>query len=106
MDGYKYSRKNDEKAKQLHRFAAAEIVADIDTRLAARPFLFGEEASLADFALFPFIRQFANVDIGWFEDQPYGQVHGWLLGLIESEIFVEIMQKYPPWKRGDPITVL
>ena len=92
-------------AKDYELKILPSLMIDIDVCLATRPFLLGDDPGLADFALLPFIRQFANVDVGWFEAQPYTQLQRWLEGLLDSEIFIEAMGKYPPWKRGDSITV-
>ena len=105
LDGYKYAGKNSERVKQIHRSAAEEVIADLDVCLANRSFLLGNEPSLPDFALMPFIRQFANVDLGWFEAQPYPQLQRWLRVLLGSEIFIRAMVKYRPWERGDSVTV-
>jgi glutathione S-transferase len=52
---------------------------------------------LADIAIFPFIRQFASVDAAWFETAPYPELRGWLKGLVESELFLSIMEKQPTY---------
>ncbi|PPD44206.1 MAG: glutathione S-transferase, partial [Methylotenera sp.] len=58
-------------------------------------FLMGEQVSLADIAIFPFIRQFSAVDADWFASTPYVRLKAWLSLLVESELFNSIMGKYP-----------
>lgn len=106
LDGYKYASPGGEATKLAHRDAAEQMLAELDTHLVGRPFLQGESRGLADVALLPFVRQFANVDISWFEALPYVQLKNWLRRLLDEALFAEIMGKFPPWQKGDPITVI
>ena len=105
LDGYKYAGKEQQEAKLDHRSAAEDHLAVINDRLGKRPFLLGDRPGLADIALMPFIRQLANVDIDWFKAQPYEQLQDWLHGLLGSTMFNEVMNKYPVWEKGEPVTV-
>ena len=60
-------------------------------------YLFGNDPSLADMAILPFVRQFANTDIEWFEKQNWPNVKKWLNTFISSEIFNRIQIKYDKW---------
>ena len=60
-------------------------------------YLFSDTTSLADIAIFPFVRQFAAVDSAWFEASPYPKLQVWLSGLIESELFISVMEKQPTY---------
>lgn len=106
LDRYKYpDRYEDADAGAMaHRSAAAQWLAGLDARLSKSAQLFGERASLADAAIMPFVRQFAQVDRAWFDAQPWPALHVWLKGWLESEGFRAIMEKYPPWdgKAGVP----
>ena len=108
LDRYKYpTRYTDEPdhGKIDHRGEGLAILSDLSFRLAERPQLMGERRTLVDIALFPFIRQFANVDRTWFDSQPIPQLHSWLEGHLTSDLFLSVMTKYTPWKAGDePIT--
>jgi len=44
----------------------------------------------------PFIRQFANVDIAWFNKRFVNLSH-WLEKLIETKLFISMMKKYTVW---------
>ena len=110
LDRYKYPTRypnesgGDEKAFRLHhREAGYEILRDLDARLAAQAQLCGDERTLADIALFPFIRQFANTDRAWFDAQPNPHLQRWLAGHLESDLFKNIMPKFVPWKAGDEV---
>lgn len=110
LDRYKYPTRypheadGDEEAFRLHhREAGYEILRDLDARLAAQAQLCGDERTLADIALFPFIRQFANTDRAWFDAQPIPHLQRWLEGHLESDLFKSIMPKFVPWKAGDEV---
>ena len=55
----------------------------------------------ADIAIFPFIRQFANVDLSWWNTRPYPNVAKWLQQLLGSDLFKAVMKKYPQWRDHD-----
>ena len=57
--------------------------------------------SLADIAIFPFVRQFAHVDKEWFEQSQYSKLIQWLSELLESELFRSIMEKYKSWNKQE-----
>ena len=102
LDRYKYASRYGDAARpavdHTHRALACDILQDFETRLAASPYLMGERASLADYATFPFIRQFANVEQEWWNTPVLPHVHNWLDGFIRSDIFTHIMTKHPVWK--------
>lgn len=64
--------------------------------------LFGDRPCLADFAIFPFVRQFANTDRAWFDAAPLPRLQVWLEGHITAPLFDGVMQKFPVWAAGDP----
>ena len=53
--------------------------------------------SLIDYAIFPFIRQFRNVDEKWFDTLNFNFLKKWLFQLIDSKNFLSIMKKYDKW---------
>ena len=54
-----------------------------------------------DYAILPFIRQFAFIDKPLFDAQPWPALQGWLARFLASDRFASIMQKYPQWKSGE-----
>jgi glutathione S-transferase len=60
-----------------------------------------EAPSLADFAILPFVRQFAFIDKNWFDAQAWPNLQAWLERFLASERFAQIMEKYPQWHEGD-----
>ena len=108
LDRYKYpvrypdENEGDEAAFSLHhRSEGLAILQQLDTRLAGREQLCGERPTLADIALFPFIRQFANTDRAWFDAQDIPHLQPWLECHLASDLFKAIMPKFAPWKAGD-----
>ena len=104
LDGYKYPEYHPAKTAAQHRDDAEGFLGRLERMLGDNGFLFGAHASLADFALVPFVRQFASVDRAWFDCAPYPDLRRWLDGLIGSRLFESIMQKYPQWRAGDAVT--
>ncbi len=104
LDRYKYPGRHGSDPIE-HRTAGLQHLESLEQRLAASAFLCGSTRTLADIALFPFIRQFAATDQAWFDAQPLPQVHGWLAGLIGSDLFASVMLRLPPWQPGDAPTV-
>jgi glutathione S-transferase len=100
LDRYKYAGRYEGAEATDHRAAACEFLAELEKRLGLAPYLFGAQASLADYAIMPFIRQFANVDKYWFEQTPYPRLQAWLKGLLSADIFTSVMNKYPQWQAG------
>lgn len=103
LDRYKYlSRHKDEGLTQeAARDAAMGFLYDLDQMLSDNPYLFGKRPLMADFASFPFIRQFAHVDRDWFYAQDFPHLIAWLNEFLESDAFAAIMSKYPKWQAGD-----
>lgn len=89
LDRYKYANRYPQYSMQHYRQQAEVFLQMLQQRLAVSSFLFGEQISLADVAIVPFIRQFASVDLDWFQH--------WLT----SPLFLSVMQKYPAWKPNE-----
>lgn len=101
LDRYKYSDRYPEYNQQFYREKAELFLIELENRLAKNNFLCAEKCSLADVAIFPFIRQFANVNSEWFYASDYSRLSHWLNNHIESILFKSIMNKYQPWKTDD-----
>ena len=98
LDRYKYADRYPEHPEQYYREKAEPFLIDLENRLSKHAFLCSEKCSLADIAIFPFIRQFANVDKHWFQSSEYKNLNQWLNKHIESTLFMSIMEKYPAWQ--------
>lgn len=104
LDHYKYANRHDGDPKKWRNTGAA-FLASLETNLAKNAYLLDDQPRLADFAIFPFIRQFANTDRAWFDAQPWPHLHSWLAKHLTSARFEAIMAKYPKWAAGDPPTL-
>lgn len=98
-------RRNDEEFKfHLDRYKYPNRYKDIDVleeRDAACKFIESLErdipnGNLSD-AIFPFVRQFANNDREWFDEQNWPNVHKWLAINLESKEFSLCMTKHNQW---------
>lgn len=97
LDRYKYSDRFPEHEVHYYREQCEEFLIQLEQRLINRQYLFSNNQCIADIAIFPFIRQFAAVDQGWFQQAPYPNLQKWLVSLLEHPLFESIMQKYPAW---------
>ncbi len=101
LDKYKYADRHPEFSQEQYRQKCLAFVAALETRLQNAPYLWGAHATLADYAILPFIRQFAMVDSKWFATQPHcPQVRTWLQRMLHDPLFGLAMAKYPVWQRG------
>ncbi|WP_153915389.1 glutathione S-transferase [Shewanella sp. TC10] len=97
LDKYKYADRHLEYSEEYYREKACKFIALLESKLAQSLHLFADSPSYADFAIFPFVRQFAHVNKSWFEKSPYPRVRLWLAKHIESNLFQAVMCKYPLW---------
>lgn len=106
LDRYKYgSRYIEENEKtgvttEGHRSAAMVVLAELEERLKARNFLLSNSRGFTDIAIAPFVRQFANTDQEWFNEQDCPNLQRWLNEFLDSELFNVCMDKYKPWESG------
>lgn len=106
LDRYKYPERHPAQSASAHRQEAVDVfIAELERRLSAHPCLLGKQASLADMAIVPFIRQFAQVDADWFAQAPFPHLRHWLHRLVTSPLFESAMGKHPAWQVGDTATV-
>lgn len=105
LDSYKYFERFPEYTQLEYRQQGEAFLTQLEQLLQNHAFLLRDQLSLADIAIFPFIRQFAYVDIDWFSQSPYPRLRNWLNYLLQSELFTSVMHKYPPWKEGSPAVV-
>ena len=96
LDKYKYHDRYPEFPVQYYRDECEVILKSFEKKLEKGEYLFCQKISLGDMAILPFIRQFANVDIIWFNES-FTNLSKWMDELIESEIFQSMMKKYEIW---------
>jgi glutathione S-transferase len=101
LDRYKYADRYPEHDELYYRKKAEVFLVELESRLSKQTYLCSEKCHLADMAIFPFIRQFANVNPEWFHSSKYKKLNHWLNQHIESALFISVMEKYPAWQAGD-----
>jgi glutathione S-transferase len=100
LDMYKYHERFPEGSYDEFQNAVGEILKVYELILSKSSYLCGDNVTLADMALFPFIRQGAHVDLAWFNAQ-FSILSKWLKIFNESELFMSIMKKYTLWETGE-----
>ncbi len=100
LDRYKYPNRYPEQDALFYRSQGEQFLQQLETRLKQQSYLCSNQASLADLAIFPFIRQFAQVDRLWFDQADYPYLQAWLAEWLESRWFIQVMQKFPVWQSG------
>jgi glutathione S-transferase len=108
LDRYKYPGRFESEpidqcegaAAQFHRTEGARFLAQLNAQLATASHLFGARAAWADMAIAPFVRQFAQTDQAWFDQQPWPDLQRWLARWLASDLYCSTMEKYPPWVPG------
>ncbi|SEA03430.1 glutathione S-transferase [Variovorax sp. YR216] len=104
LDGYKYPERQPEAERDaaLHREQGGVFLKSLDARLQSSRCLFGDNPALADIAIAPFVRQFAQVDATWFDAQPWPRLREWLAARLKAPVFARVMDKHPQWRAGQP----
>jgi len=103
LDHYKYADRHPEFAQEHYRQQGEVFLQQLETRLSkagvkGEEGLFSSGVSWADIAIFPFIRQFVNVDKDWFATASYPLLRHWLAVLLEKPFFGAVMKNRPPWQ--------
>jgi len=100
LDRYKYSVRYEGADPAYHRAEGVKFLEALDNRLEHTIHLFGDRPALADYAIFPFIRQFANTDRDWFDALSLPALQAWLTMHVTSDLFEAIMAKRAFWHSG------
>lgn len=98
LDKYKYTNRFESVDKNFHRDKNLSFLWYLDDLLKKNKALNCSHLSLIDYAIFPFIRQFRNVDSKWFDSLNFNFLKRWLFELIDSNDFLSIMKKYEKWE--------
>lgn len=94
LDRYKYFERYPEQSQAEYRKQAEQaLIARLETELTHRQFLCGDRPTLADVAIFPFVRQFVAVDANWFASSRWLKTRDWLTYWTQSELFSKVMSK-------------
>jgi len=105
LDKYKYHVRYLEHSREYYQRKCSKTLAEYDMRLRGNAYLMGDRIRLADIAIFPFIRQCANVDQNWFNNK-YPNLNQWLEIWKQSRLFKSVMMKYNQWRLGDELLIV
>ena len=111
LDRFKYASRFNIKESETHRSEAMEILLSLNKRLKVFSnegkslFLVDAKESLADWAIWPFVRQFRIADIIKFDQNREIQyLRCWLNYFFTHEKYPMVMKKNEPWsKKNDPL---
>jgi glutathione S-transferase len=98
LDRAKYGNRYPGEDSAYHRGEAVKLLLPLEERLGRHAYLFGNIPSLADVAIFPFVRQFARADDTVLANLPFLQA--WLTRLESSALFRAVMQKEGGGEKG------
>lgn len=107
LDRYKYFQNYPERTQQEYRICCEVFLTELEQALSASNAkgLLGNKRTVADFAIFPFVRQFARVDWDWFIHSRYESLKCWFNEIEQGELFISVMEKYPLWEEGQALTL-
>lgn len=100
LDRYKYANRYKDADPRAERDAADACLQPLEARLCVHDHVGGDRPDLADAAIFPFVRQFANVEPERFSER-FPQLDRWRKAWQATSSFQAIMRKLPPWQADD-----
>lgn len=100
LDRYKYFDRFPEMTQAEYWEKACQFLAKLEDQLNKHQQigLCAPRLTLADYAIFPFVRQFAHVDMNAFLKSDFPSVIAWEQTLEKSDRFQACMKKYPAWE--------
>ncbi|CAM3477964.1 MAG: glutathione S-transferase [Halomonas sp.] len=105
LDRYKYADRHLEMTQTEYRQRGEAFLQVLETLLTQKPYLLGDNATIADIGIMPFVRQFAHVDRDVFYSLPYPHLQRWLEHWLEHAFFLQAMAKFQPWQEEDDVVV-
>jgi glutathione S-transferase len=110
LDRYKYFERYPEQSQSWYFDKSLEFLSELESILTADKdgqfFLETAKLSVVDVAVFPFIRQFALVDKAKFDAQSLPKLQAWFELLVDSPLFLGVMQKVSVWQPGQQQRIL
>ena len=105
LDRYKYHDRYPQNSKEHYRKNCSDILLDYENQLNNTKYILRNSLSIVDIAIFPFVRQFANVDYQWFENN-HQKLTSWLKKICSSNLFIQIMKKYEMWNNKNKSIII
>ena len=113
LDRFKYASRFNFEESEAHRISAMKILLSLNNRLKGfsnegNPlFLVDAKETLADWAIWPFVRQFRIADIKKFDqNHEIKYLRSWLNYFFMHEKYPIVMKKNEPWsKQSEPLII-
>ena len=112
LDRFKYASRFDSQNLETHREAGMEILLSLNNKLRnfsekGKPlFLIDAKETLADWAIWPFVRQFRIADIKQFDQsQEIEYLRNWLNYFLTHKKYPIVMKKNEPWNNNKELTI-
>ena len=103
LDRYKYDNRFKDAKREEHKYKARDLLVNLNDRLEEKKWLNGDNVSLSDISILPFIRQYRIADIKWFDEQlELPNINRWLDNFLNSKTLNNVMKKYKIWETTDP----
>ena len=103
LDRYKYDTRFKDAKREEHKYKARDLLVNLNDRLEEKKWLNGDNVSLSDISILPFIRQYRIADIKWFDEQlELPNINRWLDNFLNSKTLNNVMKKYKIWETTDP----
>ena len=99
LDRYKYHVRYEENSYEAYQNNVKNFFSRYNLILEEQSFFLGDQISLVDIALMPFVRQGAHVDLNWFIDN-FQSLFDWLENLKAHSLFLSIMTKFETWDKN------
>ena len=101
LDRYKYFDRFPEQTQSAYFLKTLEFLEELEASLSEDQHgvlsLLSNGFSAVDIAIMPFIRQLAFVDKAHFDAQSLPKLQAWLEQHLQSDLFHQVMEKYPAW---------
>ncbi|WP_407333578.1 glutathione S-transferase [Enterovibrio sp. 27052020O] len=101
LQKYRAASRYHDDNKEEYRDMCCKWLMPIEQRLSQHAYIMGEQPSLVDYAILPFIRQFSRVDKKWYAQAPLPNLRAWLIKHYDDPTFSKAMVSHPKWKTGD-----
>lgn len=97
LDRTKYADKY-QSDPEAERKNAQPFLDRLGQHCSQNTYLLADRPTLADLAIFPFVRQFAHIDRARFDRDAPKPLQNWLDRFLTSDAFTAIMRKHPKWE--------
>ena len=99
LDRFKYSERFNKNKEDYHFIEAKKFIRKLNKKLINNKWLIGDKPSIADWCIWPFVRQFkiaceSQKKIRYFDDS----IKEWLAYFENHNYFEKLMHKYDSWK--------